>query len=314
MKILVLIFSNLFWFVAAYSSTVSQNEPMRRITVFPFTASSANTKSSVEAWWKTREILANGKLFLVASKDFLQRKDVFQPRSELSPADVIILSELLDAQLILTGALIEKELRFNVYESKKGQLVWTSIKNLHPSIPVKNQIEKASEELTREFIENIPFHGFVYKDAIVGQTVYQKEGRYLVQAYFSTDIKVDVGDSVQFLNLSEQNNQPLFMGGISTEIFAEGILIETKTGWGVIEVQRINDLKRLTDSVLIRFPNEMKRIKEMHSLKDSVRRKIHPEYFSSDMHEIKSIESERRPLAAALAFLLNAAAFLLLAF
>ncbi|MCB9026677.1 MAG: hypothetical protein H6625_10195 [Bdellovibrionaceae bacterium] len=286
----------------------------RRVVVFPIQAESQFNEEAMEAWWKIRETLTEGKRFLVASKDFLERKDVFQARDKLSPADAIILGELLDSQLIITGQIKNKTLTLNVYESERGQLVWSQSSQMHRSLPLKDQIKKNSVELTSLLIAEIPYHGFVIKDELIGQSVYKKEGKVLVHLSVSTVSNVSVGDEVQLIKLFSRNLKPLFQGGAHIEIFAVGKILEIQNGIATAELLRITNLKEIQESTLVRFPTELRRIKEIYALKDSIKRRINPDYFSPEMTDINKEAQETQPLITAFAFLLNIATILLIAF
>lgn len=292
----------------------ASHQLIRRIVVFPFVSVSNERDDALEAWWKIREVLTSGKQFLVASKDFLERKDVFQSRAKMSPADVIILSELLDAQMIVSGSIQDKRFTLYAYEAVRGQLVWSQQINMNPSLPLNEQIEKTSLILAQDLIASFPYHGFVIRDELEGSVVYKKNGKLLCQISFSTDININVGDDVQWLHLNVQSFKPLFMGGANLEIYAEGKIVETSQGRATVEVMRVTDLELVKEESLVRFPRELKRVKEHYALRDSIKRRIHPDYFSPDMSDVKLEEEEKRPLATALSFLINAATILLLAF
>src|SRR5690242_6478693 len=89
---------------------------VRRISVFPIKAGQELAPIAEEAWWELRETLTRDHRFLVASKNFLMQKDVYQARRALSPADAIILGKLLDANALVVTFLEDRTLRMHVYE------------------------------------------------------------------------------------------------------------------------------------------------------------------------------------------------------
>jgi hypothetical protein len=291
-----------------------EHQLIRRVVVFPLASVADKQNEALKAWWSIRETLTSGKLFLVASKDFLERKDVFQARGKMSAADVIILCELLDAQMILTGEMIDKNLTLYAYEADKGQLLWTHSLSMHPSLPISDQIEKASVEITKIFIGDFPYHGFTFKDELSNEVILDQEGKHLVQVQFSENIQIDVGDSVQWVKLKSQNLNPLFQGGGFLEIFAEGKVISVSKGNANVEILRTTNINEIKELSLIRFPIELKRLKELHALKDNIKRRINPDYFATGIGEIKSENQETKPLVTAVTFLINLATILLMAF
>lgn len=316
MKIMKIIFFGLITLIILplMASAEVEKQLIRRVVVFPILSEPIYTNEVTEAWWLIREKFTEGKLFLVASKNFLERRDVFQARGQLKPADAIILSELLDAQMIVTGELKDRTFSLYAYESQGGQVIWQETSKMHPSIPVKDQIEKVSLNLTKNLMAAIPYQGFIYKDNLAEDLIVRKDGKVLVQAAFSINTDLEPGDEVQLVKLYSVNQKPLLQGGAHVEIFAEGKVISFKEGTATLEVQRITKLDDIKNLSLVRIPKEMKRLKELYALKDSIKRRINPEYFSPDISEVKQEAKETKPLVTALAFLANIATILLLAF
>src|SRR5262245_25083625 len=81
---------------------------LRRVAVFPIEAPEELNSKADEAWWELREFLTKDKRFLVATKNFLQQQNVYQPRAELDPAAAIILGKLLDADAVISTFLKER--------------------------------------------------------------------------------------------------------------------------------------------------------------------------------------------------------------
>ena len=304
----------LFIFFSHYASAEIHHELIRRVVVFPLLTEAQFQEEANEVWWVIRETFTEGKRFLVASKDFLERKDVFQARGELTPADVIILGDLLDAHLLFTGIIKNKILHLYAYESARGQLVWGQSQQMHPSLTLKEQIQKVSKELTNRFIADLPYHGFVTKDELIGQYLIQKDGRYQFQIFVSPTLDVSKGDEVQLIKLYSQNLKPLFQGGGQVEVFAVGKVMEVNNGFVWAELIRATNLEEIKESTLVRFPNELRRVKELYTIKDSIKRRISPDYFSPEMTDLHSDVNETKPLVTALAFLINIASILLIAF
>lgn len=139
---------SLFFFFFLSKPVYSENETIisdkfalhkliRRVAVFPFLSQPHQKEGAMEAWWTVRETLTKGKRFFVAGKDFLERKEVFRAKGRLSPAEAIILSELLEAQMLVTGALDNKGLKLYAYESQRGQVIWSEKVEWDFSIPQK---------------------------------------------------------------------------------------------------------------------------------------------------------------------------------
>ena len=99
---------------------------VRRLAVFPLKTGQPELAALAdEAWWELREALTKDKRFLVASKNFLMQKDVYQARSVLSPADAIILAAIKPG--------VDGEI-FNVVDDER----WTSKEFLAARKEAKN--------------------------------------------------------------------------------------------------------------------------------------------------------------------------------
>jgi hypothetical protein len=298
---------------AAWAQT--EHTLVRRISVFPIKVGQPELgQLAEEAWWDMREVLTRDKRFLVASKNFLQQKDVFQARATLSPADAIILGKLLDANALITTYLDDRVLHMKVYEGDYGRRLWEHQLTLQPSLPVAEQLKPAVLKLAQDFIASVPYSGFVVVDPLKGQPVYHEGRRLLVKAEVGATAEIDVGDPAQLIRIYSDNLKPLFSAGATTEVFAEGRVVEHTRETIVIELDRLNRSQPIREGTLVRLPRELKRVEQLYAIKDSLRGKIDPEFLSPDMTSARQQEEETKPLIASLVFIGNLAAFLLLAF
>lgn len=287
---------------------------IRRITVFPVKAAPELNEEADESWWELREQLTRDKRFLVASKNFLLQKDVYQARGVLSPADAIILGKLLDANALVTTWIEDRVLNMRVYEGEYGRPLWEHSLVLQPSLPVADQLRPAVVKLINDFIASIPYHGFVVVDSLKGRPVYQEGRRLLVKAEIGAGAEVDVGDAAQLVKVYSDHLKPLFTHGASIEVFAEGRVVEMNKETIVIELDRMNRASVVEEGTMVRLPRELKRLQQFYSLQDSLKTKIDPEFFSPGMTSAQQEQAEQKPLVSSLAFIANLAAFLLLAF
>ncbi|MGE0526136.1 MAG: hypothetical protein AB7P49_03655 [Bdellovibrionales bacterium] len=298
------------------ASAQAQTEHLlvRRISVFPIKTPQELNTIAEEVWWDLRETLTRDKRFLVASKNFLMQKDVYQSRAKLSPADAIILGTLLDANALITTFVEDRVVRMQVYEGEYGRPLWEHELVLQPSLPVATQLKPAVIKLAQDFIASIPYHGFVVLDPLKGRPIYQEGRRLLAKADVGTEAEVDVGDSVQLIRIYSDHVKPLFTHGTNIEVFAEGRVVEVSREKIVFELDRMNRATTITEGTLVRLPRELKRLQQLYAIQDSLKNKIDPEFFSPGMTSAKQKENETRPLVASLAFIANIAVFLLLAF
>ena len=194
---------------------------LRKVVVFPIYVDQGQGKVAEDSWWKVREILAKDQRFLVATKRFLVKNEVFQPRKELSPADAIILGKLLDANGIVTTYLNKRKLTMLVYDGYSGLPLWKKSLNLQPSQTIKSQLNTAATRLIRDFIATIPYHGFQVVDPLMKRILTSEGDLTIAKVDIGKQEGVSTGDRVQWIKIFHSSTEPLFLGGARIEVFAE---------------------------------------------------------------------------------------------
>lgn len=287
---------------------------IRRISVFPLDVPSEYRDEADKIWWDLRNLLTQDQRFLVASKNFLAQKDVFQPRNELAPADVIILGKVLDAHALLTTELKDRVVYMRVYDAEYGRPLWLKSLALQPSLPVKQQLEKVVEKLAKDFLASLPYQGFVVKDSLKSDVVYRQGGTLSFKAEVGVESQVEVGDQVQVIRVLSDSMKPLFLEGFQMEVVAEGRVVNVAKSFIHVDLDRSIDPRLIQEGSLIRLPKEVKRLKEAYALGENLKVSANPEFLSPRIIELKREEAEKKPLVTSLSFIANLAAFLLLAF
>lgn len=300
-------------FFSLNSAAQVEHQLVRRLAIFPLQTPKQYHKAAEEAWWDIRKLLTDNKRFLVASKNFLVQKDVYQARGELSPADAIILGQLLDANAVVATYLNDRTLHMKAYEGEYGRLLWEHELTLQPSVPISQQLRPASQKLVLDFISSFPYQGFVYKDSLKGSTVYEEDGRKYFKAEVGTDAELEVGDEIQLVRVFSDQLKPLFITGSSTEVFAQGRVERIDREIITVQLERVTSVKDIRPDSLVRVPKELKRLKEQFAIRDSLTKKIDPDFFSPELTELDKEVREKKPLFTSLGFIANIAAFLLLA-
>jgi len=313
---LIILIAMSFISFSAFSEDIGpiQHSLLRRITVFPIQVDRSFSKPAEEAWWQIREYLTENRRFLVASKNFLIQKDVFQAREELSPADAIILGKLLDAQGLVVTYLKGKTLYMKVYEGDYGRLLWHHELKLEPSVPIARQILIASKKLIMDFIASIPYQGFVVVDHLIGKAVYSEGNKHLTKVNMGDKSSVEVGDQVQFVRVVSNNLRPLFIDGAVSEVFAEGRVVTLGRSTAIVEILRAINLKDVKELSLVRFPREFKRLQENYALRSGLSASSVSNVLTSQMTLVDKEIAEKKPLVTSLAFIINLAVWLVLAF
>lgn len=290
----------------------SEHSLVRRLVVFPLQTSVQYRDAADEAWWEIRKVLTDNKRFLVASKNFLQQKDVYQARGPLKPADAIILGQLLDANAVVTTYLDKLTMHMKVYEGEYGRLLWQQELRLQPSVPVSKQLPESGVKLVRDFISSVPYQGFVIMDGLKSDIVFAEDGRQYFKAEISSDANVQVGDKIQLVRVVSDTLKPVFANA-NVEVYAEGIVDVVERQTITVHLKRVSSIGEIQKDSLVRIPKELNRLKEKYAISEQIRKNINPEYFSPEMTELDQELRENKPLVTSLSFLGNLALFLLIA-
>ncbi|MDZ4663176.1 MAG: hypothetical protein SGJ18_16315 [Pseudomonadota bacterium] len=287
---------------------------IRRLVVFPILVPEEISDVAEQVWWDMREQLTRDRRFLLASKYFLQKKDVYQPRGALSPADAIILGKLLDAHALVVTYLQKNTLSMVVYSGEDGSLFWKKKLNLHQSVRVPRQLSKAVSTLVNDFLATLPYQGFQIVDALIGQAIYEQDGVELAKVEIGLQSQIQVGDPVQWIRLTRVNLEPLFADGGRITVFAEGKVAKVESQHALVEVVRAKNKNEINEADLVRFPAELKRLNEDLAMEEELKRKISPEFISSELESVNAQKNAKKPLASSLAWIMGMMAYLLLAF
>lgn len=283
---------------------------MVRLTAFPILVPVENRDAAEDAWWQMREQLTKNQRFFVAMKSFLQQKDVYQPRGELKPADVILLSKLLDSHGIVTTFLEERTLKMVVYEGENGRVLWQQELRLQPSVPIEDQLATAATRLARDFMGSVPYQGYVQTDSLRGDPVYREGKHYLLQINVG-QADLEIADPVQIVRIYSDQLKPLFTHGANIEVIAEGKVVKKEKDYFIVELVRYNKINLIKEGSLVRLPKEFKRVQDQYGLTG---RYSSPELIDAGLKAAQEEEKEKRPLILSLTFIANFVALMLLAF
>lgn len=295
-----------------------EHQLIRRMVVFPIKidpqSGGVDAGTADEAWWQARDHLTAQRRFLVASKQFLVKSDVYQPRGELEPADAVILGKLLDAHALVTFQLADRKLTMQVYDGGNGLPLWRKTVNFHPSLLIGDQLIQVSKKVVDDFLASIPYQGFTMVDALIGQAVYSDSGTSYARVDLGLGTGAQIGDLVQWIRVTATTAEPLFQGGSKTTVIAEGTIVKLEQGQATVEIVRATSLKSIREFSLVRVPREAERLKNQFAISDLPRTTLTPELVAPEMNPMEQIKKERKPLTTTLSVVGSIAAFLLLAF
>jgi len=289
------------------------HELMRRLVVFPIQADTTVSKEAESTWWDIREKLTESRRFLVASKNFMQAKDVFESRGELNTADVIFLGLRLDSDALITIFLKDNKVSMRVYESVNGLPLWSGDIDLHVAVPASQQLKEASKKLLFDFISSVPYQGYVVTDNLIGRPVYSEGDRSIFKADIGIGSQIRVGDTIELIQIQTDSIKPLFQDGLQIQTYAEGIVIRSDRNIITVEITRKVDGFDILSEALVRVPKEYTRVKELYGIHSDATKNVNLSLFQEEKPATEK-ELAKKPLYTSIAWLANLTLMLLLAF
>ena len=302
----------LIGFFACFSAHADvEHTLLRRLAVFPIAG--ANVSTGEDAWWQMREILTKDQRFFVASRRFMINRGVFQARKNLKPADVIILSKILDAQALIVSFMEERTLHFLVYDGENGYLLWESQEVFHPAMPIADQLVRISSKLVTQFEAAIPYQGFQVVDEVIGRPVYEQNEKRYAHVNIGNNSQIKVGDQAQWIQVTGNVGEAFFNSTAKITVVAEGKVDKIQGQTAIVELEKIRDLADLKENSLVRFPMETDRLKDMFTNEDKIS-SLSNEYLSSELKNANDFKEGHNATVSALAWIVNIAGFILIAF
>lgn len=298
-------------FLTSFASAQVKHKVLRKIAVFPI--ADANVPSAEDSWWQTREALTKDKRFFVATRRFMTNRGVFQPRRQLKPADVIILSKILDAEALVISYVSDRTLHMKVFEGENGYLLWDGNAEFHPAVSVNDQLVRMSTQLMNSFIAAIPYQGFQVIDDLIGKPLYEQKGKTYAQVFVGNTSRLNVGDQAHWIEMDGELGKSYLGEGLRVIVIAEGKIAEIKDNRVIIEVEKMKDPEDLKENSLVRFPEEMNRLKDMYSTSDRAS-SLSAEYLSGEIKNSEDFKKGHHKTSTALLWIVNIAGILLLAF
>ena len=261
-----------FLFIAPVFSYGENLGLMRRWVVFPYETDASLKSAAEDAWWKFREKLTLDRKYLVASRQFLVQKEAFQPRKELSPDDVKLLGQLLEADVIVTGYSEHRQFTINVYLAQNGKLFWSKRFSFHPSLREADQLEVASEKMSQDLLDQIPYQAFTVTDPLIGKPVYEETNKKYAVVDVGNTENLSVGSEIQWVDvvLPENAGPGPLIEQTKIAVIAEGKIVTVRRGVVVAEVQKATADDKIIEKSLVRIPSEVKKMEVAMGLTDDL--------------------------------------------
>ncbi len=305
------IFAFLIVLIPLFSFAGYEVTLLRRAVVFPVAEIAQNQQE--DAWWQMREALTKDQKLLVASRRFMINRGVFQPRKNLKPADVIILGKILDAQILITSFLEDRVLKMYAYEAESGYTLWAQEVNLHPVIPIQDQIVKASKNLIVGFMAAFPYQGFVLTNDKLSQTTFEKDGQHFAWVFAGTANQIQNGDLGQWVQVTTDSKDAVLNDSMKVTVVAEGEVVDIKDQMFLLKINKMTKVSDFQEGSLVRFPKEIARLRDLLQNEDKIS-SLGNEVLSSGMRDAADLQKGHQKTAVTMAFIFNIAAFILMAF
>ncbi len=304
LSILFLSFSHSLYSAPNKGTFKVEHDLAQRLVIFPLKVEKDQQELAENIWWDLRAKLTDTKRFLIASKNFMQSKNVFQPRSELKAADAILLGRLLDAHGLITISLDGFSLTLRVYDGRNGNLLSFKKIELHPSVPASKQLAEASEKLLMDFVASFPYQSYVVVDNLVGRPVFKEGDVNYIYTYLGENHQASVGDKVQVIKLFNKSLEPLFSSGGQIDVIAEGVINSISGDTAKVVLNRTEQTTEINEFSLVRLPSEEKRLKDTYALLKSEGPSLELDALGQS-ERMTDEEKEKKPLVTAVSFIAN---------
>ena len=304
---LVILFSFLS---VCFAEAQVKHKVLRRIAVFPI--ADANVSSAEDAWWQMRETITRDKRFFVATRRFMINRGVFQPRKQLKPADVIILSKILDAEALVMTYVSERTFYMRIFDGESGYILWQGEAEFHPAVSISEQLIQVSSQMMNSFMMALPYQGFQIVDDGVGKPVFEDSGKSYAKVFVGNSSKLNVGDDAQWVEVEGETSKVFLGDSLQVSVLAEGKIAAIQENSVTIEILRMKNVKDLKENSLVRFPEEMNRLKDLYSGKEKSSN-LSAEYLSGEIKNTEDFKKGHNSTSTALLWIANIAGFLLIA-
>ena len=194
-----------------------------------------------------------------------------------------------------------------------GLLLWRREVSLNPSVAVGDQLSPVARRMIRDFESHLPNQGHVVVDPLIGSAIYIEAGIKVVQVDFGPTSQVEVGDAVQWIQVTPQSFDPLLQGGAQVTVFAEGTVLRKSQGLAIVQLDRMTKGFAIKEFQMVRAPREVERFSEMR-IKEGANKGLASDLVVRASGVEENYRNEHRPVAATLSVVASVAAFLLLAF
>lgn len=292
-----------------------KHELLTKIAVFPI--AEIDAKTTDEAWWQMRENLSTDQRFYVANRRFMVNRGVFQARKDLKPSDVIILGKILEAQALISTYFSDGTLKMVVYESENGSKLWEGEQEFNSILPLSDQLVRISSNLIKAFVASIPYHSFQIIDKEVGKPIFENEGKSYAKIYKTSRQEINVGDPVQWVEVTGDLGQPLFASHTLVTIIAEGKVSVVDEESATVEIEKMRSEEDFKQNALIRLPNEWNRLSQAEAEVTSSKPKdavLSNEYLSAEIRNAKEFKKDNNKTSSIMSWIVSLAGFILLAF
>ena len=107
-------------------------------------------------WWSFRKSISENTRFKVASKEFLEAKEVYKAYESLSPSKASLLAKHLEADILITLSLDNREFHIRSYSEESGLIFNHQSLKLQNTSLAEDQIGSLIKPLVAQWIAELP--------------------------------------------------------------------------------------------------------------------------------------------------------------
>ncbi|MAF92993.1 MAG: hypothetical protein VX583_04605 [Bdellovibrionota bacterium] len=189
-----------------------------KLAVFPVLAEGLEPGLKANVWWEFRKTITEDGRFLVASKQFLQMKDTYQARSNLSVKESIFLGEHLQADILISLSLEEKFLVLRSYSAEDGYSLIELREKYLNNLPKEKQLIGLANKLAKNWLKKLIFHGIGSPSTEAG----------LYSFRISKHLSQDLLDEAKLIRIRRTNTGELFQNSHRSVEFDQLIWVKTE--------------------------------------------------------------------------------------
>lgn len=216
-RILVISFTLVQLFFLNIQASEPEASAIRRLAIFPIASEDISQGLKSSLWWDFRKDLAADGRFVVASKQFLELKEVYQERKALSPSDAILLSKHLEADALICLEYSNRELHLRSYSKDDGMMLIHLSETLPTHFTAEARLNEAFQRLIAKWYAYMPVQAYS-----------TKQTNNIIHVQSGNNISKDLLEEAYLVKIERQSLGPLWDKNFKRKTLAKLSYIEGK--------------------------------------------------------------------------------------